>query len=317
VFLLAVLGAPAAYRFSSDGELAAPVIKVLHDAEPQFVLLGNSLLETRVDPDYLSTLAGGRRVISLALPSTESAIWYLQLKNAVLASDAPVETVFIFFHKDMITRPLEGLDGQNRGLIAGLLSEDETDYFRVITENRSIHQQMVATLEDVYPFQHQNDSAHDGIAKLSAFLLPSSQQELSDSAEDEFAYHNRRESPAEDPPDDPIRTFEDSVASSFLPLMLDIAREAGVKLVFVRAQERPNQDGSVHESPAMHEYSGALGEYLETAGAGYVDFTGNQAVDRAMYYDSFHIRDRYLPDSTEFFYREMTEYFESEGAAAR
>jgi hypothetical protein len=180
-----------------------------------------------------------------------------------------------------------------------------------------MHQQMVAALDGVYPLQRWSDSAQDGIADLAAILLPSSPQELSDSAEDEFAFHNRRESSAEDPPVDPVRAFEDSVSSSFLPLMLEIAREAGVNLVFVRVQERPNQDGSVHESPAMHEYSKALGEYLGTAGAGYVDFTGNPSIDRAMYYDSFHIRARYLSDYTELFYNEIAPYFEIEGGSVR
>jgi hypothetical protein len=317
IFLLVAFGVPTLLRCGTHPEYDPTAIDAINRDAPEFVFLGNSLLETRIDPEYLSTLLAGRKAVSLAVPSTESAAWYLQLKNVVAASDAPVRTVFIFFHKDMITRPLEGLDGRNRDVIAGLLSADDADYSRVIEQNRSVHDWMLAALAGAYPLQNLNGAALDRMSELAAFALPSSREQLSNLAEDTFAAHNQREPGIELRPAEPVRPLDSSISSSFLPLMLDIARERGIKLVFVRVQERPNVDGSVRETLAMREYSRELADYLDAAGAGYVDFTGNASLDRAMYYDSFHIRQRYLTDYTDLFYREMSAYFEDAGNMAR
>ncbi len=304
-FLLIVFATPALLlRFWQDTEFDQASLDDLNARQPEIVFIGNSMLETRIDPDHLSELLDGTEVVSLAEPGSQSAVWYLQLKNLVAATDSPPDTVFVFFRNDLITQPLAPLDERNRELIASLRSSDDGEFEEVLEARRSLHQQAIHSLERVYPVQRQKDEALDAVSELSAAFLPSNRDELSSLADDQFAFHNQRGADEDPPPPDPERPFADSVEPSFLPLMLQIAAENSINLVFVRVQARPNLDGSVRETESMRRYSDHLASYLAERDLDYFDFTGNSAVDRALYYDSFHIRQLYLLDYTEIFFRE-------------
>lgn len=311
LFLAIVFVAPAAFlRFNSGGEFDQAPLDRLNSLQPEFVFIGNSMLETRIDPVYLTHLLDGRVAISLAVLGSQSAIWYLQLKNLVAASDVPPRTVFVFFREDLITRPLEALDGRNHDVIESLLQNGDEEFGDVIGASRSAHQSVVAALQDIYPVQFHGPAALNGLSEAAAAPFPSSRQELSARADDAFAFHNLRERSGQKPPTEAATSFTDAVSSSFLPPMLEIASGHAIEIVFVRLQARPNDDGSQRQSESMSRYSADLASYLQARGVGYVDFTGNPAVNPALYYDSFHIRERYLQDYTELFLREMSTYFD-------
>lgn len=305
VFVVVVFAAPAALlRFSQDSSFDEAALNSLNRQQPEIVFIGNSMLETRIDPVHLTELLNGREVASLAVPGSQSAVWYLQLKKLVAATDRPPETVFVFFRNDLITQPLAPLDDRNRELVESLEESGDTEYEAALESSRSLHQQMVNGLELVYPVQLENGEALKAISQASAALLPSTHQELSARSEDRFAFHNLREADLDEPPPKAQRPFGEAVGSSFLPLMLQVAADSGISLVFVRVQARPNVDGTVRESESMAAYSKELADFLAQSNVGYIDFTGNPSVDRALYYDSFHIRQLYLLDYTELFLRE-------------
>ncbi len=312
-FLLIVFGAPAAlFRFDSEPSFDQASLDRLNSVQPEFVFLGNSLLETRIDPNRLNELLNDRAAVSLAVEGSQSAVWYLQLKSLVAASDSPPDTVFVFFHNDLITKPQEALDGRNSDLIESLVTGDGAEFEEILDSSRTAHQKTVATLQQVYPLQEHGTAARDGLSEAAAALFPSSRSELSSRADDAFAFQHRREPEVTDELPEASKPFQEAVSNSFLPTMLQVAEEAGIRLVFVRVQARPNEDGSPNQSESMRFYAQDLGYYLKANGADYVDFTGNPAVDAALYYDSFHIRQRYLLDYTELFFREMAEYFDVE-----
>ncbi len=314
IFLLVVFGAPALlFRPWQGTEFDQTALDELSARQPEFVFIGNSMLETRIDPEHLSELLSGRPVTSLAVPGSQSAIWYLQLKNLVAELDQPPATIFVFFRNDLITQPLAPLDERNRELIVTLKRPDEEQFEAVLEASRSAYQQALHGLDRIYPVQRQNDEALKLISDVSAAFFPSSTTELSFRADDQFAFHNMVGPDLDPPPPDPEREFEDAVGNSFLPLMIETAAASGIELVFVRVQARPNTDGTVRETDAMRRYSQDLAAYLQDNGVRYFDFTGNPAVDRGLYYDSFHIDQLYLPDYTELFLREVAEVFNSEG----
>lgn len=314
LFVLVVFAAPALLlRSWQDGAFDRSALDALNRQQPEIVFIGNSMLETRIDPDHLSQFLNGTEIASLAVPGSQSAVWYLQLKNLVASTEPPPETVFIFFRNDLITQPLAPLDERNRELVASLRSVDETELDAVLDASRSLHQQTLHALEWVYPVQRQNDEVLEAISQVSAALLPSSRDELSSLADDKFAFHNQREQDEDALPPEAAKTFGKSVELSFLPIMLQVADEHEIDLVFVRVQARPNFDGTVRESESMRIYSQDLAAYLEAHDVGYIDFTGNPSVDRGLYYDSFHIRQRYLLDYTELFLRESQRFLPTAG----
>ncbi len=312
LFLAIVFAAPAllllAARTVDDSDAGHPLVTSDHRS-PEYVFLGNSLLDTRLDPAHLEELLGGAGIASLAIDGSQSAVWYVQLKRIVANADPSPDTVFIFFHRDLITRPLEGLDRPNLDIIESLGGESDPTLKEVLASARSAHQKTVHALDTLYPGQRHGQATRDAIASVSALLLPSDRNELSQRADTAFALHNQREVDEPESAAELKEPFAESVDRSFLPAMIELGEAHGFNLVFVRVQRRPAEDGSPTESSEMLSYSADLDRYLADAGVGYIDLTGNPSIDAGLYYDSFHIRQRYRADYTELFLKEAVEYF--------
>lgn len=307
---LLVFGLPAVLLRGEDkAPFAADQLRALTDADPEYVFIGNSLLETRIDPGRLSRALGGASVQSLATPGSQSAIWYLQLKNLVAASGARPRAVFIFFRNDLITRPLARIGGQNLELTESLSPGDEPVFDRVISRSRGVEQQIEAVLEDVYPVQLRQEEALDLISRAAAAPLGPGRPVLLERTDDLFTFANFRDTAQEIDEPTAIREFGDSVEDSFLPAMLDVAEQHGLELVFIRIQARPTESGAARQSGALARYSDELAVYLAARGVGYHDFTGDPDVDTALYYDGYHIYERYIPVWTDLFLERLGEHF--------
>ena len=66
--------------------------------------------------------------------------------------------------------------------------------------------------------------------------------------------------------------FKESLASSFLPLIVEEARQAGTELVLVRhKRQRDLHPG--HQSPELRQYTKELQAWLKGQGVHFVDFS--------------------------------------------
>ena len=307
---LLVFGVPALLlRGENKAPFAADQLQALRDADPEYVFIGNSMLETRIDPGHLSRALGGASVQSLATPGSQSAIWYLQLKNLVAASGVRPESVFIFFRNDLITRPLARIAGQNLELTESLSLDEELVFDQVIVKSRDVEQRLEAALAGVYPVQLRQEEALDLISRAAAVPLRPDRPELLVRADDLFTFANFRDAAQEIDEPTASREFGDSVEDSFLPAMLDVAEQHGLNLVFIRIQAKPTESGAARQSDALARYSDELAAYLDARGVGYHDFTGDPDVDPALYYDGYHIYERYVPVWTDLFLGRLGEYF--------
>ena len=309
--LALVFATPAIIFRGSDhtgfdsGRLAA-----LQSLSPEYVFLGNSLLETRIDPEHMSDLLSGARVASLAEPGAQSAVWFLQLKNLAAEITPIPTTVFVFFRNDLITQATARTRGHNRELIGSLSHSREPEFDRIIAANSGVEEQLLETLEDIYPVQSQRSNALSGISLAAAVPLASTRDDLSSVSEDLFTFANLRD----DARDIPIPTaslrFEDAVGDSFLPEMIRLSRDRDFKIVFVRIQTKPRDDGSPRQSEALSRYAADLGDYMSEQGVPYVDFTGDPDVDAGLYYDGYHIQARYLEYYTDLFFDRLRDHFD-------
>ena len=71
---------------------------------PEWVLVGNSMLNSRVDPDYLEQLSG-HRLYKLSFSATKSAMWYLMVRTIVVPSGVKPKVVTVFFRDRDLARP--------------------------------------------------------------------------------------------------------------------------------------------------------------------------------------------------------------------
>ena len=64
---MVIFGLPAILVIRSEKlPFDAEQVEDLRDLNPDYVFIGNSLLESRINPDYLSELTGGKTVSRLA-----------------------------------------------------------------------------------------------------------------------------------------------------------------------------------------------------------------------------------------------------------
>lgn len=303
---LSVLVVPALLRGSSESEsFDQSAVDKLNSQNPELVFLGNSLLETRIDSEYLSELTGSS-IVSLATDGTGPGVWYLQLANVVGGSRNRPESVFVFFHDDLITRPISFTGPANEALIEQLQhpaqnSDDAESTYETISENTSLRMRLANLFRAIYPVASVVVQDRDPVSSSAAFLTGSSRSDLPGDSDAVFAFANKRDQSQIIQQPKYHGPFESAVEGSFLPALINVANEMGIDLTFVRTSARPNDDGTPNESVSLAQYSLELANYLESQNIRYIDMTGHPGIDLAMYYDGYHLKHRFRSHYTEIF----------------
>ena len=94
------------------------------------------------------------------------------------------------------------------------------------------------------------------------------------------------------------------IDDSFLPELIRTVDDIGANLTIVRVAARPATDGSPNEPDSLDRYTNDLSAYLAANGIRYVDMIGHIEsgdIDAAMYYDGYHLKNRFRQTYTEFF----------------
>jgi hypothetical protein len=101
--------------------------------------------------------------------------------------------------------------------------------------------------------------------------------------------------------DDRRADFDQYVDQSALPLMIDVARRAGLRLCFVRVMRRPVAGEPPPVSPALARYITDLRSYLLANGAHFIDDHDDPTLARLPYADGDHVsRDARVPYTERF-----------------
>lgn len=304
-----------------------------------FVLIGNSVLDTRINPTHLESMADGGKVGVLTAAGGLSSIWYLTLKNQVVQTDLNPRVVFIFFRVDELTAPLDRISGKYGDKIEKLSGESEPEFDSIIDANRNIIARIKAGFEPLYYVKKRKITVVESIERLAAApliprLLPGTFLHVAGAMDDEeyavmldeynqlkrdanaaFDRANFRSTDqltVDRPTAAPLRKrpFGELVADSFLPAILQLGIENDIPLVFVRIQLRPWDDGRLQTSEYIEDYIADLKIYVAGYGASFLDMHGNPDISQEYYLDGVHIDTRYKDRYTELFFREAAAYFE-------
>ena len=99
-----LLKLPPVMRASGGIQDAASGHAKLRDDRPEWVLVGNSQLNSRVDAAYLEELCG-HPLYKLSFSATKSAMWYLMVRTIVVPSGVKPKVVTVFFRDRDLVRP--------------------------------------------------------------------------------------------------------------------------------------------------------------------------------------------------------------------
>jgi hypothetical protein len=319
--LLLIFLTPGLYRPTLHGKLPFDerVLDEINAKRADYVFIGNSMLGTRIDEKTLDARLGKNCCYILWTGGAESAWEHQALKNEVVASVHRPKVVFVFFRDTYLTQVTYRSNDAYWWKIERLSHDDEPELTRAMRESRTWQEQLEYDLGLLYPIQKRREAATYALEWLASLAVGSeripygmpvasrfnepfelSQMKNIEGADD-FATASRDELFNDD--------FDARLPQSLLPSMVNLAKDAGITLVFVRVQRRPTLKGPPPQSPQLIRYVAKLRAYLIGNGAGFYDFTGDPELTLDRYLDGDHIRADWKAASTELFLRRLQAYF--------
>ncbi len=302
------------------GPIFSPDIRMSYQTEiqkvkPEVILLGNSVINSGLDLPLFEQLVN-RRTIKFSFPGTASAYWYLLMKSNIISSNPPPRYLSIFFLDNLLTSPTLGVNGPTyQALIDEVAGENDA----VLLQKAYLSQisPLEGFLDGHLPVFGERASLKDKIDNRLKYTFPSIVQQCDktclDAALDKaFTQLNML-------PDnfavagetaDPISgtgwDFNGSVEKSFLPDMINLAREKGIQLVFVR-EKNARFMNLADESAEMRHYFQQLTDYLSRQGVLYMDFAHEPSLTIDLFRDRMHLS----PTGREVFTRLVAARFSS------
>jgi len=267
-------------------------IPALQALNPTWVVIGDSMAGSRIDPALLTSRTGGRTA-PLLYAGSSPAWWHLVLKNWVIASGIRPRAVIVFFRDTNLTNVLFRIDATWLLDTAALDREDELN--AVVARRRGNAFYVVRDRFDrLYHVQQTRRWVEPAINEWPArAMFPSRRQREAFMAQlnDRFGLSHLRPIDAADmqATEDREADFDRFVDNSVLPLMLREARQAGLPLVLVRVQRRPFDNRPPYQSPALQRYVTRLARYIEANGGIFFDDTGDPAQTLDWYADGDHL----------------------------
>jgi hypothetical protein len=288
--------------------------EALSAAPPDYVILGNSMAYTNIDPALLGRLTGDRRVAMLAWPSSSTEHWYLALKNYVAAARVKPRAVVVLFRDTELSQPL----GMRQDLLPQLSLEHEPALAQLETRDcRTERERVVATVEQgltgAWPLSLWASAEWGRTA--TDFLAPRAvwgEREIFEFHADLnalFDLGHVRANAARPPEVEEVRTFARRMDCSLLPEMVEVARTAGVRLVLVRVQRKPTPMGPPSQPRELVQYLAELRDWAEARGVPLIDLTGDPRLTLEMYRGDDHIAPEFMPRYTQVLFDRLREHW--------
>lgn len=292
---------PALELRRRHGDFRADVIDDLQYGAPTWVFIGDSMMGTRIDPVHLGEISSTHDEIVAFLfhPATGPAWWYLAFKNHLVASGIAPRAVFVFFRDTNLTDTffrLESLYGFGLGL-DDVAHEQEPELNAVVaSRKRGIWARVHSAVARTYETDVATSWLEPAVRRWFVnwrYPDPSERLRFDRSLNDRFDLANLRRDVAADFSDaNDTADFDRDLPTSVLPLMIDLARQHGIQLCFVRVQRRPNGSVPPPQSRHLTRYVHALERWLEANGAMFHDDWGDPEQPESIYADGDHVRDR-------------------------
>ena len=309
------------------------VIARLRAEQPEYIAIGNSMMFSRFDmtPEKLNALTGHKFFFILRGGSTTAA-WYLTLKNVVAASGVHPKLIFFFFRNTELTSPYANTTGQHAAYLNSLRGPSEPVVDDLLRPPPARGGFVDGTVDLVsgwlsgpkgwYNFSAGREDMQRRVTNLAmraGGVKTGNRQEVTD----RFSLdHLRYDVPADiadgqgkDESFDPYQSlstdYVNPEARSFLPPIMELAREQGFKLLFFRVKRRPEAEGGTVsiEPHEMRGYVQRLQRWIEERGGLFFDETYDPAIRLDIYNDGDHVGEEHRDWYRKYFWQRMSSIF--------
>jgi len=267
-----LFGAP-----NSSGTIQAKQREIASE-QPEIILLGNSMLGEGIDEGLFEKLTG-LSTYKWASGGSETAYWYVAVKNVIATCSYRPECLLLFFRDAFLTDPTNRVAGKYRDLIEQwtLAEEPLLDRLAYQSETGSRWARALEKAWPLYGSRRRLRNKAEGYLKaaMEAMLgVPSGQiaraadTALGDSKLDPERL-NELQGAAEETS---VPVFSEVVDRSLLPEIIRVTEDAGIQLILVRVKRRSDAMG-IPQEPEMVEYIDALKAYLAERRIRILDFS--------------------------------------------
>ena len=261
------------------------------------VLLGDSVVVTSVDETQLGQLTG-QPTVNLGIPGSASAEWYLMMKNIIARSPHKPNYVIVVFRDTILTAPSYRVSGKYFSLVQELAKADDT-----VLVDKAFIQQMnpVEKLADGYlPLYGSRLGLRQSIDYYIRYSLTNwlgCDQKCNDNASLTVFQDLNLDAnllveaiaTAESYLYTPNQlNFAGQVDNSFLPDMVQIAKDNGIQLILVRTKHLDDASLAT-ESPALKGYIAALKDYAQKNDVIVLDFAHDERLTSDLFSDTHHL----------------------------
>ncbi len=290
IFLAAVVLLPAlvSHLIPARRDFDPKPIKHLHKTQPDVVMIGDSVLGGSINPKLFAQESGLHDVELLWNGGAASAAWYLLLKNYVVAAEIHPQLVCIFFRERMLTDATFRTTPSYRRFLESLCHPKEPVYRMVLQSDEEDKSALGRALDWLYPL---NTRRHVQQEKISRFAfrvaaggvsigpLRRRVNEIFDPVKLREEIMNESAEVSGEKPEE----FSADPKRSFLPHIVETAKQAGLRLCFVREKRYPLPDGTTPQPEDIQRYMNDLRQWVESQGCLFVDLTNNLNPDQSMY----------------------------------
>jgi hypothetical protein len=259
---------------------AGPIAR-LRARQPAIVILSDSMVDNGIDSGLLEEKLGGRRVELLWYGSSESASWYLRLKNYIVASGIHPELVCIAFRDRILTDPSFRTEGTYRSKLEASLHANDPVYRLVLGNDSGGKNKLERWITAIYPLNASRHVEQEKVERMSLRTLANlgtTVNELGRRVNETFAIANLRGGAIEEAvalSKEEQTEFNPDPRRSFLPHMVAVAAEAHIPLCFFRVRRYPGPDNRVAQNEQLQKYVADLRKWIESHGCSFIDDTEN------------------------------------------
>ena len=294
---------------------------------PEVVLIGDSMLETRIEPRRLNEVAR-RRCSVLEQSGSSSAMWFLMMKNLVAELEPPPRWVIVFFRDRQLTVPGHRTEGGYRPTMETYMRDTEPLVDALVPRGRTGADRWLERASLAFwPMQHRRDVWGGKVQNWALDAVASSRdyQGVRDATRELFDLkklradggYNESAGEGEQKLDADAHDFATAVGRCVSAGHAGHRAGARHPAAFFRVKRKPLADGSLaKESPTLPAYVGELSAYLEGAGAFLVDESRDAGVTRDFYAADDHVTPRMQRRYTEHFWPRVRPVIEAAEAGA-
>lgn len=257
------------------------------------------MLTTRIDLKLLRRISR-RSVALLGNHGSASALWYLQIKNLVLAVHPLPRSIVIFFRDTFLTQPHFRTEGQYREELQRTSHRRELEMTRILETPHGVIAHLVHGAERAFPTLRTSQQVQEKLRDLVRRRMTREKgKEFKKRFSVRFAVERLRTSLASDAREEREElSFRAVVENSFLPAIVALVRDQHVQLVLYRVKRR-SRTGAETDPPWLTQYLTELRRYIQAHGGELVDESNDQSIPLSWYADGDHITRGARPQYTQ------------------